>query len=344
MLIRELVEEYEAKTLSPYSMLSVKSKGRKKDEEPCPIRTIFQRDRDRIIHSRAFRELKYKTQVFLLPQIESIRTRLTHTIEVSQIARTIARALRLNEDLTEAIALGHDLGHPPFGHTGESALNEVSTIEFDHSEQSLRIVDVLEKDGLGLNLTYETRDGILNHSLGEDCLLSCDYSKGPNTLEGMVVLFSDKIAYINHDIQDAEEAGLITIDMFPSYEIRLLGRRSSERINKLVNAVVGESLNKDYIGMDKEFLEAVSNIRSYLYENVYLHPKIRQEAEKAKRVIMELYSYYLKNPDKIKKKFFFLENKSVERPVCDYIAGLSDMEALSEYSQIFLPKPWKEGE
>lgn len=343
MVIREIVEEFEKKRLSPYATLSIKSMGREKEEEPCSIRTIFQRDRDRIIHSRAFRELKYKTQVFLLPVVESIRTRLTHTIEVAQIARTIARALRLNEDLTEAIALGHDLGHPPFGHTGESALASVCPLGFDHAEQSLRIVEVLEKDGRGLNLTYETRDGILKHSLGENNLLECNLKKtGPITLEGSIVLFADKIAYINHDIQDAEEAGLISIDNLPALEIKFLGRKSSERINKMVQAVITESLKNGHIWMERDVLEATSTLRAYLYKNVYLHPKIQEEAEKAKRVIEELYSYYLRNQKKIKERFHFLPDAPIERIICDYISSLSDMSALNSYKEIFLPVPLKE--
>ncbi|MEW6681079.1 MAG: deoxyguanosinetriphosphate triphosphohydrolase, partial [bacterium] len=343
MVIREIVEDFEKKRLSEYATLSSKSMGREKEEEPCSIRTIFQRDRDRIIHSKAFRELKYKTQVFLLPEVESIRTRLTHTIEVAQIARTIARALRLNEDLTEAIALGHDLGHPAFGHTGEDALRGVCPLGFNHSEQSLRIVEVLEKDGDGLNLTYETRDGILKHSLGEDDLLAYDFRKaGPITLEGAIVLFSDKIAYINHDIQDGEEAGLISIEDLPKEEIELLGRKSSERINKMIKAVITESLGKDYIGMEREVLEATASLRAYLYKNLYQHPRIQEEAEKAKRVIEELYSYYLKNPERIEERFWFLKDTPIERLISDYIVSLSDMSALNSYKSIFFPIPWKE--
>lgn len=343
MLIREIVEDFERKRLSPYATLSAKSMGREREEEPCPIRTEFQRDRDRIIHSRAFRELKYKTQVFLLPEVESLRTRLTHTIEVSQIARTIARALRLNEDLTEAIALGHDLGHPPFGHTGESALASVCPLGFSHAEQSLRIVEVLEKDGRGLNLTYEVRDGIFKHSLGEDNLLQCNLKKtGPITLEGAIVLFSDKIAYINHDIQDAEEAGIISIDDLPEKEIKFLGRKSSERINKMVKAVVTESLKNGHIWMEKDVLEATAILRDYLYKNVYLHPKIQKEAEKAKRVIEELYSYYLRHQKKIEEKFSFLSTSPIEKMICDYICSLSDMSCLNSYKEIFFPIPWKE--
>lgn len=343
MLIREIVEDLERKRLSKYATLSVKSLGREKEEEPCPIRTTFQRDRDRIIHSKAFRMLKYKTQVFLLPQVESIRTRLTHTIEVAQIARTIARALRLNEDLTEAIALGHDLGHPPFGHTGESALASVCPLGFNHAEQSLRIVEVLEKDGRGLNLTYEVKDGILKHSLGEDNILECNLKKtGPITLEGAIVLFSDKIAYINHDIQDAEEAGILSIDDLPPLEIKFLGKKSSERINKMVKAVVTESLKNGYIWMEKEVLEATAVLRDYLYKKVYLHPKIQEEAEKAKRVIEELYSYYLRHQKGVRERFPFLPDAPVERLICDYISSLSDMSCLNAYKEIFFPVPWKE--
>ncbi|MDI6752054.1 MAG: deoxyguanosinetriphosphate triphosphohydrolase [bacterium] len=344
-LVREIVEELEASVLSPYAILSTKSMGRQREEEPCCIRTAFQRDRDRIIHSHAFRQLKYKTQVFLIPSGESIRTRLTHTIEVSQIARTISRALRLNEDLTEAIALGHDLGHPAFGHTGELALAPLTSFGFKHNEQSLRVVDLLEKDGSGLNLTQEVRDGILKHSLGDD-----DFSRignigkaGPITLEGVVVLFADKIAYINHDIQDAETAGLISVDELPENAINLLGRKSSERIDTMVQAMVTESIGKNKVEMRKDVLEASSILRKYLYENLYRHPRIQKESEKAKRVMEELFYYYTRIPDEPKRRLSFLSHEiPIERIVIDHLASLSDREALSSYKKVFFPMPWKE--
>jgi dGTPase len=254
--------------------------------------------------------------------------------------------LNLNEDLTEAIALGHDLGHPAFGHTGEMALSEVAPGGFRHSEQSLRVVETLEKDGDGLNLTYEVKDGILKHSLGEDDFSSIKPDKsGPVTLEGMIVLLSDKIAYINHDIQDAEAAGIISCDQLPKDAIELLGRKSSVRINKMVQAVVEESRDRNTISMKKDVFEATSLLRKYLYENLYNHPKIQKEADKAKRVIEELYLHYLKFPEEPKERFSFLSSDtSTERIVCDHIAFLSDRDALESYKRIFFPTPWIEGD
>lgn len=342
MFIRGLAEEEEARRLSPYAALSSKSRGRGKKEQECKIRTVFQRDRDRIIHSRSFRQLKYKTQVFLVPTYEALRTRLTHTIEVAQIARTIAKALRLNEDLVEAISLGHDLGHPPFGHAGETALNEICPGGFKHNEQSLRVVDILEKEGQGLNLTIETKDGILKHSRGHTSLFINPENTKPLTLEGEIVRFADSIAYINHDIQDAIFLKIIKLRDLPAESIRVLGNTHSSRINTMVADVISSSQDKNIITMSKEILEATDTLRDYLYKNVYPHPKIMQEANKAKRVLKELFEYFMEHPEQVLKKMSFLSsNTPLPRIIADFIASLSDQEALLLYEDIFLPKPWR---
>lgn len=344
MLIRQLSEEEEIRRLSPYATVSSKSRGRDKKEEECRIRTVFQRDRDRIIHSRSFRQLKYKTQVFLIPSREALRTRLTHTIEVAQIARTIAKALRLNEDLVEAISLGHDLGHPPFGHAGEEALNEICPGGFRHNEQSLRVVETLEKQGKGLNLTYETKDGILKHSRGQTSLFVNPQDTKPITLEGEIVRLADSIAYVNHDIEDAVLSKVIRIKDLPAESISVLGNRHSSRINTMVADVISKSQDKNIITMSNEVLEATNTLRNYLYENVYPHPKIMQEANKAKRVLKELFEYFMENPDSILKKINFLpDDTPLARIIVDFIAALGDQEALLTYEDIFLPKPWLEG-
>jgi dGTPase len=343
MLIRELAEEEEKKRLSQYAMLSSKSRGRANEEEECKIRTAFQRDRDRIIHSKYFRQLKYKTQVFLIPTHEALRTRLTHTIEVAQIARTIAKALRLNEDLVEAISLGHDLGHPPFGHAGEEALNEICPGGFRHNEQSLRVVEVLEKEGEGLNLTFETKDGIFKHSRGSTSLFINPEDTRPITLEGEIVRLADSIAYVNHDIQDAISSKVIRLKDLPANSIRILGNRHSSRINTMVADVISNSQDKNTITMSEKILEATNTLRDYLYENVYPHPKIMHEANKAKRVLKELFEYFMENPDKILNKMNFLDQAPLSRIITDFIAGLSDREALLLYEDVFLPKPWIEG-
>lgn len=342
MFIREYQEELERKELSEFATLSSKSRGRKIKEEECPIRTVFQRDRDRIVHSKSFRRLRDKTQVFLIPQLEHIHTRLTHTIEVSQIARTIAKALRLNEDLTEAIALGHDLGHPPFGHAGEVALDKVSKDGFRHNEQSLRVVEVLEKDGKGLNLTIEVLDGILRHSRGPSSLKEEDEDTEPITLEGAIVRWADSIAYVNHDIDDALSSGIIRLDDLPSRALDILGVRHSTRINTMVRSLIETSLNKPYIKMGEPILSATDEIRTYLYENLYTHERIQLEARKAERVLGQLFNYYLEHPDEIPEDRDRHEDEPVERIIMDYLAGLSDREALTKYEEIFLPKPWGE--
>ncbi|MCX7904109.1 MAG: deoxyguanosinetriphosphate triphosphohydrolase [Caloramator sp.] len=331
MTLREQYEQMEEKILSPLATLSKNSKGRLKEEEKCKIRTDFQRDRDRIIHSKAFRRLKHKTQVFIAPEGDHYRTRLTHTLEVAQIARTIARAIRLNEDLTEAIALGHDLGHTPFGHTGEDALNKISSTGFKHNEHSLRVVDFLEK-GSGLNLTYEVRDGILCHS-GE--LI-------PKTNEGKVVKLADKIAYINHDIDDAVRAGILTLDDLPKECIKVLGKGHSERINKMIVAVIEHALEYGEIKLSGEIGEATWELRKFMFDNVYIASEAKKEEDKAKNLVKELFMYYMDNPSSMPKEYFDKINVyGLERTVLDYIAGMTDRYAVHEFTKIFIPIPWQ---
>jgi len=337
--IRQRIEESE-NSLSPYAAKSRFSRGRLKWEEPCPIRTDFQRDRDRIIHSKAFRRLKHKTQVFIAPLGDHYVTRLTHTLEVSQIARTISRALNLNEDLTEAIALGHDLGHTPFGHVGEQVLNELCPGGFKHNEQSLRIVDLLEKDGHGLNLTWEVRDGILNHSKGGIEILGEGWAD-VGTIEGQVVKMSDIVAYVNHDTADAIRAGVIAENELPVSAVRLLGHTSSQRINTLVSDIVSYSLAsmgnanliKPIIGIDAEILEATNSLREFLFDKVYNPSLANKDTAKARKVISLLYSYFLKHEDTLPREYA-LRDDTVERKITDYIAGMTDQYALSMAKEI----------
>ena len=341
--IRRQKEELEEKLLSEKAVKSKNSKGRLYPEPECEIRTCFERDRDRIIHSKAFRRLKHKTQVFLAPKGDHYRTRLTHTLEVSQIARTIARALRLNEDLTEAIALGHDLGHTPFGHAGEEVLNELLTNGFSHSEQSLRVVDKLEKDGRGLNLTFEVRDGILKHSKGKGPIFSKENQ--PATLEAQVVRVSDVIAYVNHDIDDAIRAGLISLKDLPQKVTKTLGTTHSQRINTLVTSVIRESLkiNLQEIQMEDETFEALNLLRDFLFERVYFCRKVRKEFEKAKSILSALFEFYSKNFYEVeylrKSKEIFPEEPE-ERLIADYISGMTDRYAIYQFYKYFVPKPW----
>ncbi|NLM44743.1 MAG: deoxyguanosinetriphosphate triphosphohydrolase [Clostridiales bacterium] len=331
MNIRQRTEELERRFLSPYAVYSAESKGRKKEEVKCDIRTEFQRDRDRVIHSKAFRRLKHKTQVFISPEKDHYRTRLTHTLEVAQIARTIARALRLNEDLTEAIALGHDLGHTPFGHAGEAVLNDIHPGGFKHNEQSLRVVDVLESNK-GLNLTWEVRDGIVNHT-GDNT---------PNTLEGMVVKFSDRIAYINHDIDDAMRAGILSVDDLPNDCIEILGKDHKSRINTMITDIIYESLDKPYVKMSKDVYDATNKLRKFMFDNVYIGSKAKDEEEKVKYIVKQLYEYFVNKPyeipDDIRNK---MEDTDIQRITCDYIAGMTDRYALIKYKSLFLPIGWK---
>jgi dGTPase len=327
--LREKYELIEEKNLSPIATLS-KNSSRLKEEEKCSIRTEFQRDRDRIIHSKAFRRLKHKTQVFIAPEGDHYRTRLTHTLEVSQIARTMSRAIGLNEDLTEAIALGHDLGHTPFGHTGERVLNEISSCGFKHYVQSLRVVDHIEK-GTGLNLTNEVRDGILCHS--SDLV--------PKTNEGKVVKLADKIAYINHDIDDALRAGIISIDELPKECIKVLGSTHSERISNMIKAVIDYGINFGEIKLTGEVGEATWELRDFMFKNVYIGSKAKNEEEKAMNCVKQLFYYYKDKPEKMPLEYVKRIDKwGLEQVVCDYIAGMTDRYALSEYVNLFIPHPW----
>ncbi len=331
--IRQRIEESE-NSLSSYASKSRLSRGRLKWEEPCPIRTDFQRDRDRIIYSNAFRRLKHKTQVFIAPLSDHYVTRLTHTLEVSQIARTISRALNINEDLTEAIALGHDLGHTPFGHVGEQVLNELFLNGFKHNEQSLRVVDLLEKDGQGLNLTWEVRDGILNHSKSGIEILGEGWTE-VSTIEGEVVKMADIVAYVNHDIADAIRAGVIDENELPASAVKLLGNTSRQRINTLVCDIVSYSLTsienadlkKPTIGMNSETLEVTNNLREFMFDKVYNPRLASKDTSKARRVVHLLYSYFLKHERKLPKEYA-LRDDTVERRVTDYIAGMTDQYAL----------------
>ncbi len=333
--MKEILEKAERDTLSKYAMLSENSKGREKKITPCTVRTEFQRDRDRIIHSKAFRRLMHKTQVFLSPEADHYRTRLTHTVEVSQIARTIARALRLNEDLTEAAALGHDLGHTPFGHAGERLLRKVYDPKFSHNEQSLRVVEKLENGGQGLNLTYEVRDGILHHTGG---------SGDAETLEGRIILYADRIAYINHDIDDACRAGILSETDIPSELRELLGGSHGQRIDTLTRSIIRSSAGKPEISMESEIEKGMSKLRTFLFESVYTNPIAKGEEGKAEELLARLYDFFCKYPEKMpEEQRKWLERDKVERVVCDYIAGMTDRYAVTLYRQIFLPKMWNEG-
>jgi dGTPase len=337
--IRQRIEESE-NSLPSYAAKSRFSRGRLKWEEPCPIRTEFQRDRDRIIHSKAFRRLKHKTQVFITPLGDHYVTRLTHTLEVSQIARTISRALNLNEDLTEAIALGHDLGHTPFGHIGEQVLDELCPGGFKHNEQSLRVVDLLEKDGKGLNLTWEVRDGILNHSKGGIEILGEGWTD-IGTIEGQVVKMADIVAYVNHDTADAVRAGIIAENELPIPAVRLLGHTSSQRINTLVSDIINYSLahignvnsTKPVIGMNTEILEATNGLREFLFDKVYNPSLANKDTAKARKAIRLLYAYFLKHEDTLPREYA-LRDDTVERKITDYIAGMTDQYALRMAKEI----------
>lgn len=332
MTIREEYELLEDQILSPFAVRSRDSKGRERPMPPCHIRTEFQRDRDRIIHSKAFRRLKQKTQVFIAPKGDHYRTRLTHTLEVAQIARTIARALRLNEDLTEAIALGHDLGHTPFGHAGEEALNEVYPGGFQHYEQSLRVVDVLEGDG-GLNLTWEVRDGILNHTRENQ----------PQTLEGMVVKLSDRIAYINHDIDDALRAGIIRIEDMPAECLRILGREHSQRINTMVTDIIENSKNRPRVAMSPDVADATGRLREFLFERVYRGDHARQEEAKIKYMVQKIYHLLLEKPELLPESLVQIAGfEGLERAALDFIAGMTDLYAIRFFNKHFVPIPWAE--
>ena len=331
MSIREYVEEMEKKNLSEYASLSVENRGRVYEEKRCDIRTDFQRDRDRIIYSKAFRRLKHKTQVFISPEGDHYRTRLTHTLEVSQIARTIARSLRLNEDLTEAIALGHDLGHTPFGHAGERVLNEVCSFGFKENEQSCRVVEFLEKERQGLNLTWEVRDGIRCHT-GKDM---------PKTLEGQIVRFADKIAYINHDIEDAIRGGVISEQDIPKECSNNLGETTSKRINNMIVNIIKNSQDYKGIRMSREFQESTNCLRNFMFENVYVGSIAKKEEAKAERMIKELFLNLLNNTELLPMYFQELIQKDGwEQVVLDYVAGMTDRYAVKKFQEVFLPASW----
>ncbi len=326
MNIRLKKEAIENEILSEFAVKSINSLGRAKYEEECNIRTCFQRDRDRIIHSKAFRRLMHKTQVFISPEGDHFRTRMTHTLEVAQIARTIASALFLNKDLTEAIALGHDLGHTPFGHLGEDVLNEILEEGFEHNKQSVRIVEKIEKNGLGLNLTKEVLDGILNHR-----------GKGkPSTLEGKIVQISDKIAYINHDIDDAIRAGILKYSDLPKEYLDILGKSPKEIINFLIKDIIKNSYNKDNIIMTKEIKACMYKLRKFLFDNVYTTEVLSEERKNYKFMLNELYEYYFKHFEKVPEEFTNIckLGESKERAICDYIAGMTDRYAIKTYNNI----------
>lgn len=334
MTLREQTEQRERETLSSRACLAEQTRGRARPEEPCGVRTCFQVDTDRIVYCKSFRRLKHKTQVFLAPEGDHYRTRLTHTLEVSQIARTIAKTLRLNESLTEAIALGHDLGHTPFGHAGEYILNEICPEGFSHYKQSVRVVEVVEKKGRGLNLTKEVRDGILNHRTAGN----------PSTLEGKIVRFSDKIAYINHDIDDAIRGRIITEHDIPRRYTEVLGNSVKERLNIMVHDIIMNSLDRPEIVMSQDVLDTMVSLRQWMFENVYKNPAAKAEEGKAQQLIVRLYEYYMEHVDRLPEEYFIMIEKNHEtreRVVCDYIAGMSDRFAIDLFEELFVPKAWK---
>ena len=330
--IRDVFLERERQTLSRFAFLTSESRGRDHEYSPCGIRTEFQRDRDRILHSQSFRRLMNKTQVFLAPTGDHYRTRMTHTLEVTQIARIIARALRLNEDLTEAAALGHDIGHTPFGHAGEYAMQMCFDESFTHYRQSIRVVEKLESNGRGLNLTWEVRDGIANHT-GENVA---------STLEGVIVKYADRIAYINHDIDDACRAGILSAEDIPKNLREILGETHSKRINTMVSSIIKASTDKPCIMMEQEVQEATNELRSFLFERVYRNPIAKSEESKAKEMLIRLFEYYVSHPDKLPEFYRNnCESEGVARCACDFISGMSDRYAIEAYSELYIPKVWR---
>lgn len=332
MTVNEMFCEREKQFLSEYAFLTSNTRGRAIKAPLCPNRTEFQRDRDRIIHSKSFRRLMHKTQVFFFPEGEHYRTRMTHTLEVAQIARIICRALRLNEDLCEAAALGHDLGHTPFGHSGEHAMQLFYSKDFAHYKQSIRVVEKLENDGAGLNLTWEVKDAILNHS-GEN---------EASTLEGKIIKLADRIAYINHDIDDAIRGGILTIDDIPKELLDILGKGHGERINKMVSSVINESTDKPYIKMRDEEWQATLELRKFLFENVYHNKTAKQEEEKAIEMLRILFEYFVKHPNEMPEIYRRnLVNEPVERCVCDFISGMTDRYAIDLFRELYVPTMWR---
>jgi len=349
MSIREEFEKREQNFMSPFGCLSAKSRGREIEEKSCPVRTAFQLDRDRIVYSNGFRRLKHKTQVFLSPMGDDYRTRLTHTLEVAQMARAMARALFLNEDLAEAIALGHDLGHTPFGHSGETALKEIYSADFSHNLQSLRVVELLENNGRGLNLTYEVRDGISKHSKGFGKIIPDDPEEMASTYEGRIVRIADIMAYLNHDLEDAIRSQVVRASQVPPVCIKILGQSHSERATIMIRDLISASEVRDgelHLQMTDEVSAAMIELRQFLYENVYRSDRVHKDFEKAKKILSELYSYFLSNDQILEQKLIELKmdrchngNHSKERTVCDIIASMTDRYALNLYKKIFFPSP-----
>lgn len=340
LLTREQVEAEERARLSPRASLSAQTRGREVDRPLDPFRTEFQRDRDRIVHCKAFRRLSHKTQVFLAPEGDHYRTRLTHTLEVAQIARSVAVSLRLNEDLTEAIALGHDLGHTPFGHTGEDALTgcyqEIRDRfpwvpdRYHHNEQSLRVVEVLEYEGKGLNLTWEVRDGILGHTGGH----------APGTLEGQIVRIADRVAYVNHDVDDAVRGGVIREEELPGKPLEVLGRTHVERIRTMVQDMIATSARSELIGMSPPVWKAMMSLRDFLFSRVYLSPDAKAEEPKAAEVVRRLFMHYLERPAELPAEFAAYAAENLPQAVTDYVAGMTDRFAIRTYEELFLPRSW----
>ncbi len=337
MIYRQDVEKREYEILSPRASKAAESKGRVHEEEPCEFRTVYQRDRDRIVHSKSFRRLIHKTQVFLAPDSDHYRTRLTHTLEVAQISRTVARILAYNEDLTEAIALGHDLGHTPFGHVGEAVLNRIYPGGFIHNEQSLRTVDVLEETSRrrGLNLTYEVRDGILNHR----------GAGTPLTLEGQIVKICDRIAYVNHDIDDAIRSGILSLEDLPDADLKVLGYTHSDRINNLIVDLCTNSEGRDTVELSPDFSEALLDLRSFMFRNVYHSPEVRtsSDLDKVEQVIGSLYGYFVEHPDSIHGIYAEIrDEEGTQMAVKDLISGMTDRYALNMYEELFVPQRWRQ--
>ena len=349
MSIREEFEKREKKFMSPFGCPSAESRGREKEEKNCPVRTAFQLDRDRIVYSNGFRRLKHKTQVFLSPLGDDYRTRLTHTLEVAQMARAITRALFLNEDLAEAVALGHDLGHTPFGHSGETALKEIYSADFSHNVQSLRVVEILENNGQGLNLTYEVRDGILKHSKGFGKIIPDDPAEMACTYEGQIVRIADIMAYLNHDLEDAIRSQVVRASQVPPACIKILGKSHSERATVMIRDLISTSEVRDgelRLQMTDDVYSAMNELRQFLYENVYRSAKVHKDFEKAKKILSELYSYFLGNDQFLEQKLAELKmdrcynsHHTKERTVCDVIASMTDRYALNLYKKIFFPSP-----
>ena len=350
--IREQFERREDAFMSPFACPSSKSKGRAVAESPCEVRTAFQVDRDRIVYCNAFRRLKHKTQVFLAPMVDDYRTRLTHTLEVAQMARAISRALRLNEDLTEAIALGHDLGHTPFGHSGETVLKEIYSADFSHAEQSIRVVEVLENSGRGLNLTAEVMDGILKHSKGYGKVLPQDPEELASTYEGRVVRISDFMAYLNHDLDDAIRSGVVRPGQVPAACTRLLGATHSERATTMIKDLIFSSQAQDGIlslTLSADVHAAMLELRQFMYENVYRSDRVQQDFEKSKKILTELFSFFLENEPLLHQGLADLQMEGCitngqprERLVCDFIASMTDRYAMNLYTRLFFPSPFQE--